>query len=177
MKNLKAKLRKNGGFTLIEMLIVVAIIAILIAISIPLVGQALEKSREATDAANERSFKAELILCYLSGNTDGSDTTTAANKFETNKVYFYDATNGKIETSKKGNPYGQGTADAGAHKTNGGHTNMYLWGYIDGNGNAKLGWAESASGTSDIKDVTLTGPILQGGTTTTTTGTDDGTTE
>ena len=36
MNNLKAKLKKQGGFTLIEMLIVVAIIAILIAVSIPL---------------------------------------------------------------------------------------------------------------------------------------------
>ena len=55
MKNLKAKLKKQGGFTLIEMLIVVAIIAILIAVSIPMVNGALERAREATDAANEKS--------------------------------------------------------------------------------------------------------------------------
>ena len=59
MKTLKAKLsaklNKQGGFTLVEMLIVVAIIAILIAISIPLVNKALEKARDATDDANFRS--------------------------------------------------------------------------------------------------------------------------
>lgn len=65
MKNLKAKLRRDGGFTLVEMLIVVAIIAILVAVSIPMIGTALEKTREATDAANLRAAKAEAIIMYM----------------------------------------------------------------------------------------------------------------
>ena len=65
MKGLREKFQKNGGFTLIEMLIVVAIIAILIAVSIPLVSGALEKARDATDQANERAAKAEAVLYYM----------------------------------------------------------------------------------------------------------------
>lgn len=65
MTSLKKKMKKEGGFTLIEMLIVVAIIAILVAVSIPLVNSALDKARIATDAANERSAKAAATIMYL----------------------------------------------------------------------------------------------------------------
>ena len=66
MKGLREKFRKNEGFTLVEMLIVVAIIAILIAVSIPMVGTALEKSRHAVDQANERDAIALGTIEYLS---------------------------------------------------------------------------------------------------------------
>lgn len=55
------KLRKNEkGFTLAELLIVVAIIGVLVAISIPIFTSQLEKAREATDAANLRAAYAEV---------------------------------------------------------------------------------------------------------------------
>ncbi len=54
------------GFTLAELLIVVAIIAVLVAIAIPVFTSQLEKAREATDAANIRAKYAELMADQLS---------------------------------------------------------------------------------------------------------------
>lgn len=60
------KVKENKkGFTLAELLIVVAIIAVLVAISIPIFTAQLEKSREATDMANIRSAYAEVVSDYL----------------------------------------------------------------------------------------------------------------
>ena len=65
------KERKRKGFTLAELLIVVAIIGVLVAISIPIFTTQLEKSREATDLANIRSAYAEVVANYLGDSTKG----------------------------------------------------------------------------------------------------------
>ena len=49
------------GFTLAELLIVVAIIAVLVAVAIPVFGSQLEKSREAADLANVRAAYAKVL--------------------------------------------------------------------------------------------------------------------
>ena len=60
----KAKENKKG-FTLAELLIVVAIIAVLVAISIPIFTTQLEKARESTDAANLRAAYATASVKVL----------------------------------------------------------------------------------------------------------------
>ncbi len=59
------KMNNRKGFTLAELLIVVAIIAVLVAIAIPVFTSQLEKAREATDIANIRSAYAEVVVHYL----------------------------------------------------------------------------------------------------------------
>ena len=53
--------KSREGFTLAELLIVVAIIAVLVAVAIPVFGNQLEKSREAADLANVRAAYAEVL--------------------------------------------------------------------------------------------------------------------
>ncbi len=74
------KMRENGkkGFTLAELLIVVAIIAVLVAISIPIFSAQLEKSREATDAANIRSAYAEVSADLLTDDSSNKSVEVPA---------------------------------------------------------------------------------------------------
>ena len=68
--------KNKKGFTLMEMLIVVAIIAILIAIMIPTFNSQLEKSREAADGANIRAAYAQVMVEYLDENKAASETVS-----------------------------------------------------------------------------------------------------
>lgn len=69
--------RKNKkGFTLAELLIVVAIIGVLVAISIPIFTSQLEKSREATDLANIRAAYADASVEVLESTSDVTKTVT-----------------------------------------------------------------------------------------------------
>lgn len=74
------KMRENGkkGFTLAELLIVVAIIAVLVAISNPIFSAQLEKSREATDVANIRSAYAEVSADMLTNDSSNKTVNVVA---------------------------------------------------------------------------------------------------
>lgn len=89
MTSLKAKKNSKKGFTLMEMLIVVAIIAILVAVSIPVFTSQLTKAKEATDAANQRAAKAVAASTYLADETRAGQSGN----------YIYDAANGKLVTT------------------------------------------------------------------------------
>ena len=72
--------RIKTGFTLMEMLIVIAIIAVLIAIAIPLFSSQLEKTREATDLTNVRSAYAQVSTEALLGNSEITVTVDLTQK-------------------------------------------------------------------------------------------------
>jgi len=144
-KGLRGKFQNKKGFTLVEMLIVVAIIAILIAVSIPLVQDSLEKARDATDQANERSAKAVAVLYYLGGATENTldiDGTAyvPGSDIETGKVW-YDAVNGKLVSGTKPAAYGKCQNKSGCYQNKGDHSKQIIEVSIDG-GEVSVEWVD-----------------------------------
>ena len=109
MKPCRNSLRNWGawrkGFTLAELLIVVAIIAVLSVTSILVLSTSLEKSREATDIANLRNAKAAATAKYLEDDKNAG-------------TYYYDAEKGTLVDSIESiAAYGKGTAKQGGNET------------------------------------------------------------
>ena len=63
------KKMNRKGFTLAELLIVVAIIAVLVAIAIPVFTAQLYKSQAATDEANIRAAYSKAVVDFLEDGT------------------------------------------------------------------------------------------------------------
>lgn len=141
MNNVIAKLRakkdSKKGFTLMEMLIVVAIIAILVAVSIPVFTSQLEKAKQATDMANERAAKGMASTLYLL-NQD-PDTAAKAIEYTDHKATFnYDVIKGEL-TSDAVDGYGKCSE----------HSGQYIKATIQDNGTITIEWSTSKNLDSD----------------------------
>ena len=81
LKERKAALEAQGkkGFTLMEMLIVIAIIAILIAIAIPIFTAQMDRAKVATAAANARSAYASVTAEGMTQNPPVPATSASLN--------------------------------------------------------------------------------------------------
>ena len=133
--------KNNKGFTLAELLIVVAIIAVLVAVSIPIFTAQLEKSRESTDLANLRAAKSEAVSMFLLGDKDLGLGDWGTGSQSGNVDVYYDAANGKLvaaaDKATITNKYGKGTATDG------------------GNAEAALGYTGTTEASGKIVKVTV----------------------
>ena len=97
ISTLKKKLNKKG-FTLAELLIVVAIIAILVAIAIPVFSSQLENTRKAVADANARSIRYMAVAEAMTSGGAGDYYGVMSNTGELS-----------ISKSKPGDGYNQAT--------------------------------------------------------------------
>lgn len=98
----------KNGFTLAELLVVVAIIAVLVAIAIPVFTSQLQKAKVATDIANLRAYYAEIQADYIE-NEKANSLVPEYNGYPLDTIKFLD---GKEVKLKAGvyivNTYGTG---------------------------------------------------------------------
>lgn len=120
--NANAAPARTCGFTLAELLVVVAIIAVLVMVSIPIFTAQLEKGREAVDLSNLRS--AYGAGKYQLMEEDEKETGSSP------ETYIYDPGSGKLltvaEAGKSGSASlfcGKGTARIGSSH----HTQSIRW--------------------------------------------------
>lgn len=113
------KMKNSKGFTLMEMLIVVAIIAVLVAVMIPTMTSALEKSREAADLANTRSAYAQLLVAGLTEEDPSAYNTENVKYTRTGDAgaYVYTATVTLTQKQAGWTTSGADTAVAGVKAT------------------------------------------------------------
>lgn len=76
---------KSRGFTLVELMIVIAIVAILTAIAVPIYTSQVEKSRRADAVSELLATAQELERCYTRANSYSGCVTSP---FDTDNGYY-----------------------------------------------------------------------------------------
>ena len=126
---MSAKKATGKGFTLAELLIVVGIIAVLVAVAIPVFSKRAESAREAYDIHTMRQAASAAVDLYYAGVKDKPTAEAAGLLWNTgtnaNASGVYDPNTGGFlpKKSTEGKPYGKGTKRDGGMKFTMGNSN------------------------------------------------------
>lgn len=92
--------KKQNGFTLMEMLIVVAVIAVLAAVAIPTISKSVHRSQEMADVANVRAYYAFLQADYMSTGKYRPEIGEVHDGIGTDEIKYPDGTTVKLKVGK-----------------------------------------------------------------------------
>ncbi|APC48027.1 prepilin-type N-terminal cleavage/methylation domain-containing protein [Virgibacillus halodenitrificans] len=73
LTRMKKVLKKQKGFTLVELLAVIAILAIIVAIAVPTIGNVISKSEEEAHSANVELIENAAKLAAVSEGINSKD--------------------------------------------------------------------------------------------------------
>lgn len=102
MKLLNKKQRNNGGFSLVELIVVIAIMVVLVAVLAPVFTRYIESSRRSTDVQNASSIAEAVLADVADGKTMSGQQPSAIKEWPivtkgdakakgTQLTYTYDA--------------------------------------------------------------------------------------
>ena len=97
------KKNKRRGFTIVELVIVIAVIAILAAVLIPTYANLVKKANEAKAQAEAKNLITEMLADILLGKEGDADLLVFSEKGSDVYAYAYSRTEGKI-IAYKNNP-------------------------------------------------------------------------
>ncbi|MEY8303038.1 type II secretion system protein [Anaerosalibacter bizertensis] len=101
IKNLKMEIKNNSGFTLIELVLVIAILAILSAIAIPKVGKTKEAAEIAAHNTNVRTLESVANTYILDKGLPSAQKTITIDNSTNNELKEYIQESPKVPDSIK----------------------------------------------------------------------------
>ena len=82
-------MRKNNkkGFTLVELVIVVAVMAVLVAVAIPTIGSIKNAATDSVNKSNAKTIESIIKLAEADGTFDASGQSTISDSTIAQKIY------------------------------------------------------------------------------------------
>lgn len=121
-------MKRQKGFTLVELLIVVVIIGILVSISIPIFTAQMHKAEVAADWANLRAYYAEIQADYMSTQQQNPKVKISDIDidYDWNSVTFLDGHKAEMKAGICGVSFVKNKGYQIVYNCNKGHEKCYL---------------------------------------------------